>query len=436
MRRGGICDQLGYGFHRYSVDCGWLVPHFEKMLYDQALIGGACLDAFRRSGEQRFLEMAEEILAFVAADLTAQEGGFFAALDADSEGVEGKCYLWTPSEIRVLLGDEDAGLFCRLFDVTDRGNFEGENILRLPRSCEEFAVVEGVSPDDLRCRLKRWRTTLLAARAGRAQPLRDEKILTSWNGLMIATLAEAYAVTGNSEYLAAATKAADFILTGLVTSQGRLLRSRHGSWCGPPAFLEDYAFFTRGLIGLHQATLEDRFLEAALHLAGEMSRLFADPEGGGLFDTGSDVETALVRMKGDADGVIPSGNAVAAQNLIRLGRIVGDESLVLQGDSILSSFGGSIQQAPVNHLQALEALYLLGHAGVEITCVGDREQREFRALLHAIHRRYLPDTILRYRNDDGVTTPQAYLCAAGSCRPPVSGAEAVGRLLDDFISSG
>ncbi len=436
MRRGGIYDQLGFGFHRYSVDRRWLAPHFEKMLYDQALIAGAFLESFRVSGNKELLRTAEEILAGVAADLTSPEGGFYAALDADSEGEEGTYYLWRPEEIRELLGEEEGGLCCRLFDVTSQGNFEGSNILHLDRSLEEFALTEGCSADLLRARLERWRPLLLAVRSRRITPLRDEKILTAWNGLMIATLADAYAVTGRAAYLDAALGAVTFMETCLQSPGGRLLRSWHAGREGAPAFLEDYAFFVRGLIALHQATLDEQFLTTALRYTREMLRLFGDPDGGALFDTGSDVEPPLVRMKGITDGVIPSGNGVAAQNLARLGRITGDEELLRLGRGIVTACSGSMARVPVNHLQLLAAVELLEQEGIMVELTGERGSIATAEMLRVIHRRYLPGLTLRFRPREGVMRTTVSLCATGACRPPVESLEGLEELLERLKAEG
>jgi uncharacterized protein len=433
MRRGGICDQLGFGFHRYSVDRRWFAPHFEKMLYDQALLTGVCLDAFRVSGNREMLRSAEEILAGVIADLTSSRGGFFAALDADSGGEEGRYYLWQPEEIHEILGKEEGELFCRLFDVTPAGNFEGSNILHLERPLEEFVAAEGLSLDQLGDKLARWRPLLLAVRSRRITPLRDEKILTAWNGLMIASCADAYAVTGTVAYLSAALAAALFIETCLVTENGRLLRSWHAGREGAPAFLEDYAFFVEGLIALHQVTLQERFLLSALRLTKEMPRLFGDPVTGALFDTGSDVEPALVRMQGMSDGVIPSGNAVAALNLLRLGRITGDDELERQGKGVVTACSGSMARVPVNHLRMLAAVDLLEHEGIMVELTGERESVATAQMLRVIHRRYLPGLTLRFSPREGAVKTTVSLCAAGTCRPPLESPEELEELLADLL---
>ena len=437
MRRGGICDQLGFGFHRYAVDGRWLVPHFEKMLYDQALIADACLDAYRVSGEADSLLMAEEILSGVAVDLTSPEGGFYAALDADSEGEEGKYYLWTPDEVREALGEDEAELCCRLFDISVKGNFEGSNILHLERPLKAFAAAEGLTVAALLARIDQWRPLLLLLRSQRVTPLRDEKILLAWNGLMIATLADAYAVTGKDGYRMAATQAVDVIECRLVNPEGRLVRSRHAGRVGAPAFLEDYAFFVRGLIALHQATLDERFLTAALRYTSEMLRLFSDPTdtglvNSGLFDTGSDVEPALVRMKGISDGVIPSGNAVAALNLLRLGRITGDEGLCQRGAGIVAAWSGNVARVPVNHLHLLGAVDFLEHDRIEIDLAGKRDSGATAGMLRALHRRYLPGLSIRFSEGPKAERTTASVCAAGACRPAVDTVEELERLLDDL----
>ncbi len=434
MRQGGICDQLGFGFHRYAVDRSWLLPHFEKMLYDQALIAGAALDAFRVSGDAENLRMAEEILSWVAAELTSPEGGFYAALDADSEGAEGRFYLWSPDEILQTVGREEGELCCLLFGVTAGGNFEGRSILHLERPLEAFAASHGMTASRLRERLEQWRPLLLEVRGRRATPLRDEKILLSWNGLMISTLAQAYAVTGREEYLTSAVQAVRFIQERLVNPQGRLLRSWHAGREGAPAFLEDYACYVGGLIALHQATLDERYLASALRYGEELLRLFSDPEQGGLFDTGSDVAPALLRMKGINDGVTPSGNGVAALNLLRLGRITGDDRLFDRGAEIVRGLAGVVARVPVNHLQLLTAVEFMERGGIQIQLVGSREGAATRLMLRAIHRRLLPGLTLRFSPREGRAGSSATICAAGVCLPTVESVEELERLLVDPIS--
>jgi uncharacterized protein len=437
MRFGGICDQAGFGIHRYAVDRQWLVPHFEKMLYDQALVATAALEACQATGRNFFRTMAEELFTFVLREMTAPEGGFYAGLDADSEGEEGKYYLWTPVGIREVLGDEAGALVCRLFGVTERGNFEGANILHLPLSLDAFAAREGIAAGILAADLERWLGELLAAREKRIRPFRDEKVLTAWNGLMIASLAKGFAVTGEERYLSAAEQAVRFIMERLLTPAGRLLRSWHRGVASVPAFLEDYAFFVHGLIGLYEATLDRAHLDAALRLTSEMLSLFGDGEVGGLYDSGNDAEEVLVRQKSFVDGVIPSGNSVAALNLLRLGRITADERLSGVGERLLRAFMGSVTRQPPAHLHLLAALDYFTGPPVEVTLVGRRGAPETAEMLRVIGLRFIPHLVLRHGGEgegemktiDGRAT--AYVCAKGACRPPVTAAGELGKLLDE-----
>jgi len=441
MRQGGVYDQLGFGFHRYSVDRQWLVPHFEKMLYDQALIAIAYLEAFQATGTPGYRQVAEEIFAYVLGEMTAPDGGFFSGQDADTQGEEGTCYLWTPSEIAAAIGHDEARLFCRLFGVTEQGNFENRNILHLPLSPETFAIREGIMPELLLADLERWRQTLLSLRQRRVRPFRDEKVLTAWNGLMIAALARGYALTGEKSYLAAAQRAAAFVAMELTTPDGRLLRSCHQGKAAIPAFLEDYAFYVWGLIELHQATLEQAYLDRARSLTGEMLRLFDGASGEGLYETGNDSEQLPVRQQNSHDGVLPSGNSVAAFNLFRLGRITGDESFLRAGEVIVRTFMGGVASQPLASLHLLAAADFHLGTVMTITLAGNRE--ELGEMLHTVRRRFLPQLALRHGDESGGFPavgglPTAYVCAGGACRPPLTGAEALGALgalLDELGAS-
>lgn len=431
MRDGGIYDQLGFGFHRYSVDRRWLVPHFEKMLYDQALLAFVYLEAYQATGRDFCWTVADEIFTFVRRELTSPEGGFYAALDADTEGEEGKFYAWTVPEVRAVLDEPAAALFSRLYDITEHGNFEGKNILHLNLPPEAVAETEGKEIGFVLEEAERARQALLAARDRRTRPFRDEKIVTAWNGLMIAALGRGYGATGRKDYLAMAQGSVDYILRELVGPNRRLMRSRHGGKALVPGFLEDYAFFVWGLVELHQVTLDDRYLESALHFAGELIRLFGDEGEGGLFDTGHDAEEVLVRTKSVYDGVIPSGNAVAAANLLRLGRIAEDDGLVKEGERILRAFMGTVTQQPAAHVEMLAALELLLEPGTEISFSGPRSGAEFLSMQRVVGRSFNPALYVRYRKDlpavDGKTT--AHVCAAGACLSPVTTAVELEGLL-------
>ncbi|MDY6954069.1 MAG: thioredoxin domain-containing protein, partial [Thermodesulfobacteriota bacterium] len=283
MRRGGIFDQIGLGFHRYSVDKEWLVPHFEKMLYDQALLAMAYTEAYQMTGTAPFAEAAREIFTYVLRDMTSPQGGFYSAEDADSEGKEGLFYVWTPQEVTALLGKERGALFCRFYDITERGNFEeGRSIPHVRISSQRFAEREGIDPAQLDGMLSEARNKLFRARGKRIHPLKDDKILTSWNGLMIAALAKGYQVFGDEAYAGAARDAVAFVLNNLKTAQGRLLRRFRQEDAAYPGYLDDYAFLIWGLIELYEATFEISLLEEALALNEAMTDLFWDEKGGGL----------------------------------------------------------------------------------------------------------------------------------------------------------
>ncbi|KAF0214834.1 MAG: hypothetical protein FD174_4283 [Geobacteraceae bacterium] len=437
MRCGGICDQLGFGFHRYSVDRQWLAPHFEKMLYDQALLAIAYLEAFQATGNPFYKTAAEEIFAYVLREMTLPEGGFCSGQDADTEGEEGKYYLWTRAQVTEVLGEGPARIFCRLSDVTERGNFEGKNILRLLLPLETFAEREGIMPELLRADMERWREQLLQARERRIRPLRDEKVLTAWNGLMIAALAKGYAVTGDERYLAAAERGAAFVREKLTTPSGRLMRSFHLGRPAIPAFLEDYAFYLLAFTELYGATAARGHLADAQRFAREMLRLFPDEKSGALFDTGSDTGEPLIRTLTAYDGAVPSGNSVAAMGLIRLGKITGDSDFLRAGEGIVRAFMGKAEKQPAAFLYLFMAHDCLVIPEVELTLVGKPEDQETKAMLRAVGRRFLPGLVLRCFEDnesprfkvmEGRTT--AYLCAEGACRPPVAGVAGLEKLLE------
>ena len=439
MRQGGIYDQIGFGFHRYSVDRQWLVPHFEKMLYDQALLAMAYLDAFQAGGNKSFLEVAREIFQYVKREMTAPEKGFYSALDADSEGEEGTYYLWSRAEMETLLGPEQSRLCLALWGITAPGNFEGRNIPYLPRGMDELATKEGIDLADLTRQVNGCRQRLLSAREKRVKPLRDEKIMTAWNGLMVAALARGYAASGDDDYRRAAAGAVSCIRERMTDSRGRILRIRHGhgSSDGIPGFLEDYAFFGWGLIELYQATLEADYLEYALSCSREMLRLFGDPESGGLFESGLDAEQVLIRNRGGTDGVTPSGNSVAAMNLLRLGKITGDASLLAAGKNIIRSWMGNVSAQPTGYVALLSALDYLQGPSVEITLAGEPGTQNTGAMLGALGRRFLPGLVLRQATESGEfptidDRTTAYVCAAGACRPPIDNLVDLETLLDEI----
>ncbi len=439
MRDGGIFDQLGAGFHRYTVDRKWLVPHFEKMLYDQALIAMAYLEAFQAFGDDYLRETAAETLSFVLREMTSPEGGFYSGLDADSEGVEGKYYLWTRGEVENLLDEESSRIFCQVFGVSETGNFEGSNVLHVPVSPAMIARERSLDPEELATLLAAARTRLAEARKTRTMPFRDEKIITAWNGLMIAALARGAAITGDALFLDAAEKATRFVESNLRDRSGRLLRSCHLGEVSVPAFLEDHAFLCWGMTEMYQASGKRGYLDRALMLADELLKLFLDGTDGGFFDTGSDTGEILVRMKSVYDGAIPSGNSIACLCLFRLGKITFNDSLTDAAEKCLNSCMGNLGLQPVGHIQMVNALDFHLGPDVEITLVGTGESPATQEMLRAIHARYLPGLVLRFRDDgdqgeyrtvDG--RPTAYVCARQACRPPVNDPAGLERLLEEI----
>jgi uncharacterized protein YyaL (SSP411 family) len=416
MRQGGIWDQLAGGIHRYSVDQNWLVPHFEKMLYDQAMVAQISLKAYQASGDDFFLNMACTVFGFVLCDMTSPQGAFFSALDADSEGEEGKFYVWNSQEIEEILGD-DAELFCRYFDVSRYGNFEGSSILNIPVAHEDFCDEEQCDPVELELLLADCCMQLLEYREQRIHPLRDEKIITSWNGLMIAAFAQGAAVTGIQEYVDCASRAADFILRNLRREHdGRLLRSYMNGASDTPAFLEDHAFLTLGLIELFEATLDTRWLNEALALADESVRLFYDQARCEYFKTGRDAEQMPVRASLEHDGVIPSAYSLTAKCFARLAHAAERPDLLDHAHAIIASSLDDARRHPTAHLGSLQALAMLESEPIIAVFSGERKCETMDELLRLITSVYIPNLIIRYVAGSS-EIPSISLCGAGTCYP-------------------
>ncbi|MCE5263841.1 MAG: thioredoxin domain-containing protein [Deltaproteobacteria bacterium] len=452
MRRGGIFDQLGYGLHRYSTDRQWLVPHFEKMLYDQALCTLAAVEAFRVSGDEGHARTAREVLEYVLRDLRAPEGGFYSAEDADSEGEEGRFYLWGTEEIRRALGPE-APFAGELFGVEEQGNFAdpatgkptGLNILHL--ADPDAAGGREVVPDERLLRLREEaRLRLLAVRAERVRPLRDDKILADWNGLTIAALARTAFVLAEPRYLEAARAAAEFVRSRMLTPEGRLFHR----WCRGEAavagYLDDYAFLIWGLIELYGAGFEARDLQMAVALQGIVADRFRDPAGG-FFFTPDDGEKLPARLKESHDGAIPSGNAVTLMNLIRLSRMTGDPRLADEASALIRAFAGSVRQQPSAHTQWLIGLDMWSAPACEVVIAGRASAEDIRELIDVVRQSRLPHPVLLIR-PEGEAEPAitgiapftremrpidgraaAYVCRNFSCRQPVTDPEALAALL-------
>jgi uncharacterized protein YyaL (SSP411 family) len=401
MRYGGIFDHIGYGFCRYSVDERWLVPHFEKMLYDQAMLTMAYTEAHQATGEARHGEVAAEILTYVMRDMTAPEGGFYTAEDADSEGEEGLFYVWTPTEIKEHLGKDLSELFCRFYDVGPHGNFEdGRSILHTRISMENFAAQENMEVAELERQLEQARERLFVERERRIHPLKDDKILTSWNGLMIAAMAKAYQALGNQAYVDTAQGAAGFILDNLKKDGHRLFRRYRDGDVAYPGYLDDYSNFVWGLIELYEATFETRYLEEAIDLNHTMIDLFWDETYGGFFYSGKENEVLIKQSKEIYDGAIPSSNSVAALNLVRLGHITGDRDLSNRAEELTGTFAKRIKAYPSAYTQFLAALDFVIGPSHEVVIVESQNSKSSKLIIEAIHRQFVPNKVLLLRPAD------------------------------------
>jgi uncharacterized protein YyaL (SSP411 family) len=456
MRLGGIYDQLGFGFHRYSTDARWLVPHFEKMLYDQAMLIMAYTEAYQATGKAFYAMVAEEIITYVLRDMTSAQGGFYSAEDADSEGIEGKFYLWTPKEIKTLLGEKDAALFNQVFNVKDGGNFEDagpghhidQNILHLQKPLPELAKEVGIPENQLNKQLEVSRQILFDARQKRIHPFKDDKILTDWNGLMIAALAKAGYVLDKQAYTTAASTAADFILQNLTADNGRLLKSYRKGKAGSAAHLNDYAFMVWGLIELYQATYKANYLADAITLNEQMLAHFWDEQNGGLYITADDGEELLVRSKEIYDGAIPSGNSVAVYNLLRLAHMTGKTDYMEKAEGIIKAFSDPVKQYPAGHSQLMVALEYALNPNYEVVIVGEPQKQDTRLMLAALRRPFIPEKIVLFRTTDKSTAraiteiapftrsmatrngqATAYVCQKFACRLPTT---SIDQMLDNL----
>lgn len=454
MRRGGVYDHVGFGFHRYSTDAEWLVPHFEKMLYDQALLTMAYVEAYQATGDIQYADVAREVITYIRREMTSPTGGFCSAEDADSEGVEGKFYVWSADELREVLNPDDLALARVLWNVTDRGNFSdeasgrptGHNILHQPRSLGQVAESLGRSEQALRQDRERLRELLYRRRKQRVPPLKDDKILTDWNGLMVAALARAGVALQEPDYTRAAIAAAEFIRREMTLADGRLLHRFRSGQAGLPGYLDDYAFLTWGLVELYGSTLDPAWLEWATDLTQTLLRHCWDEAGGGFFFTLDDAESLLVRSKDLYDGAIPSGNAVALGNLVRLAHLTGSTELEGYADRMLQAFGAAVRSSPTAHTHLLSGLdFALGPTR-EVVIVGDLGSASTQALLQVARSGYRtrqlvllksPDTAAALGELAPYTAPlgtrdgqaTAYVCEGGACKLPTTSPGELARLL-------
>ena len=421
MASGGIYDHLGGGFARYSVDAFWMVPHFEKMLYDQALFARVYLHAWQVTGEARYLQVVEETIGYVLRDLRHPGGGFFSAEDADSEGVEGKFYVWRLEEIEEVLGD-DAGPVVGWYGVTAAGNFEAANILHRPERGNLLRPPE----------IEDGRRRLFEAREGRVRPGLDDKVLTEWNGLMLSTLAEAAAATGNREWLEAAVEVGDFLVANLRRDDGRWLRSWQQGGDGREAsarhlaFAADYAALVDAFTRLAEATGQARWVRQAASTADELLRLFWDDNSGGVFTGGSDAEQLVARQKDVMDNAVPAANSLAAVALARLGALTGERRYEERATDVLRLLGPIAVEHPAAFAHLLGAVDLHHAGATEVVVTGDVPD-----LVSTVQRRYLPNAVLawgeRYESPlwEGREDGRAYVCRNYTCRAPVTEPEAL-----------
>ena len=430
MAQGGIYDQLGGGFHRYSVDAAWLVPHFEKMLYDNAQLARLYLHVYQITKDDFYKQIAIQTLEYVKREMTDGKGGFYSTQDADSEGVEGKFFVWMPQEIEEILGEEDAQVFNFYYDVSEKGNFEEKNILNVKNTISETAQVLRISEDALRQILENGRKKLFLEREKRVEPFRDEKILTAWNGLMLTTFAEAAAILDSSEYLEIARKNADFILKNL-RRDGYLLRTWKDGRAKLNAYLEDYANFSEALIELYQVAGEVKYLEEAREFADLMITEFWDDEAGGFFFTANNHEQLVVRSKDFNDNATPSGNSTAADVLLKLSKLTGNENYEKFAVTVLRLISARTRRYPQAFGKSLSALEFYLGSAKEIVIVGERGND----LEKAVWQEYLPVRVVVLSDkpetdaesipllQDRKTIegkPAAYVCQNFVCQKPVT----------------
>ncbi len=455
MRRGGIFDQIGFGFHRYATDREWLVPHFEKMLYDQALLALAYTEAFQLTRKEEYARTVREIFAYVLRDMTAPEGGFYSAEDADSEGREGKFYLWTIDEIRTALNADDATLFIDAFNLTAGGDFSesdqaatGANIPHLLDDWASIAARHHLSGAEVQDRIASIRQMLFDRRELRVHPGKDDKILADWNGLMIVALARAAQVLGDPVYAAAAADAVTFINNRMIDDHGNLYHRYRGGHAAIDGNVDDYAFVIWGLLELYEATFTVSYLQQALALNERMLAQFWDQETGGLYFSAERVDDVIVRQKEVYDGAVPSGNSVAMLNLLRLGRMTGRTDLEDKATQIMRAFSRQVAQAPAQHTMMMCALdFMIGPTN-EVIIVGRPGSTDTKTLIAAIRGVYHPQKVVLFRADDGSTNgldklagfiryceplggqATAYVCRDHACELPTANADKLLALLD------
>jgi uncharacterized protein YyaL (SSP411 family) len=451
MAAGGIYDHLGGGFHRYSTDARWLAPHFEKMLYDNALLSTAYLEAFQKTHEPRYAGVVRETLNYVLREMTDAEGGFYSTQDADSEGEEGKFFVWTEAEVESVLGSEKSRVFSYCYDVTPQGNWEEKNILNRVKTHAQAARMLGIPEAELTEILADCRRQLFAVREKRVHPGRDDKILAGWNGLMISAMAQAGSVLTEPRFTAAAARAADFVLTRMRGSDGQLFHTFKDGTARLNAYLDDYACLIEALVEVYQANFDAKYLDAALELAKDMLGRFADEQGGGFFFTPHDHEPLIARNKDLHDNATPSGNGTAAGALLKLAQLCGRSDLEQSAQRTLEMLSGEIARVSMAAGQALSVLDNLLGPAYEFVIVEGRSGHDSGQVLRMVYDRFVPAKVIVRRPYDAhdSTLPACvrpllegkraidgqmtlYVCERGLCQAPVSGLPAIEARLQNL----
>ncbi len=439
MYKGGIFDHIGFGFSRYSVDDKWLVPHFEKMLYDNALLAMAYTEAYQATGNRLYKDIAQKIFTYVMRDMTSSEGGFYSAEDADSEGEEGKFYVWTPEEIKAIVGEDNGRLFCKHYDIKPGGNFEGKNIPNLI-----YTNLEELQRNEpLMSKLEAIRQTLFVYREQRHRPHRDDKILTPWNGLMIAAFALGGRAFNENKYIKIAEKALEFIEQNLLGTDGRLLARYRDGEAALLAYLDDYAFLILGLLELYRSTFKTDYLQRALELNEDMLGIFGDDDSGGLYLYGHDSEQLITRPKEAYDGAIPSGNSVALYNISRLFRLTGDANLKHKAEGLINAFGGEVSRNPMGYTFFISALMFHEGPTKEIVLTA-RSRAHAGDMLEKINEGFMPfatvllntkpnnlDKIAPFTKEQKMLEgkPTAYVCENFACLRPTTDSDILSGIL-------
>jgi len=443
MAGGGMYDHLGGGFARYSVDAYWLVPHFEKMLYDNALLARIYLYAYQLTRNPSYRRVAEETLEYIIRDMTDRSGGFYSSEDADSEGEEGKFYVWSRAEIMDALGKENGAVFCEFFDVTEEGNFEqGKAILNTPLSLEEFANEKGTNVEELRKTINAGKRKLFHVREQRVRPGRDDKTLAAWNGLMLTAFAEAANILGRDDYREVAVRNAEFITTMMV-KDGRQLRTYKSGRAKLNGYLEDYSYVIEGLVAVYEATFELKFFSQARELADTMIAKFWDEQDGGFYFTSSDHEELITRTKDHLDNATPSGNSVAAAALLKLGLLTHEQDYSNRAATILRSLHSAMSRYPSAFGYMLGALDFYLSEPKEIALIGKLDSHEIRSFVEEIYSRYIPNKVIAASEPGDERAPMeikllmdrsvvggqatAYVCRNYACLQPAT-------KIEDFAS--